>query len=420
MTAEEYFRKGEFKRLMTLCRHKYISLSHIGGSVILKNASDEERKAVGGLLGRVYEGSDIKTTLKEIDKALLNSRFHIGLDELLRLYFKDELITRSDKLTTEKNEKEKFFNDICCEYTDGIAADWLRYMLTKKNVFAKRYNEDRELLRRDIAIVCRALGKLGKPQLLPVFAAEVSGDPHMLDDGTSCGQLFNYAIMYLTGTEQINGASGRGELLEKAGLYSDMVSSFVYCKNIRLYDSIGEHPAYKALLERNEAFTLNIGNLTDIERAEYLNNTVYIVENPAVFTALAQRTENVSLICTAGQPKGACIRLLALSGNTKMYYSGDFDMGGINIAERLFGIFKNIVPWHFGPEDYIKALSDNPLTESALRSLHGLQNGCLKETVQLMIKTGFAGYQENILELLIKDLTMSAKVNTDKNSEKLK
>ncbi len=404
MTAEEYFCRDVFKRLMTLCRDKYISLSHIGGSVILKDVSDEERGAIGGLLGRVYESSDIRVSLKELDKALLNSRFCVSLQELLKLYFKDELITRSDRLTAEKNEKEKFFSDICCEYTNGAAADWLQYMMAKKNVFSKRYNEDRELLRHDITVVCRALEKLGRPQLLPVFAAEVSGDPHMLDDGTSCGQLFNYAIMHLTGAEQPKGVSGRSELLEKAGLYSDMVSSFVYCRNIRLYDCNGEHPAYKAFSERNEAFTLNIGNLTDIVRAEAFNDTVYIVENPAVFTALAQGTKDASLICTAGQPKGACLSLLGLSGNTRMYYSGDFDMGGINIAERLFGMFKKMRPWHFGPEDYISALSDKPLSAAAVRSLRGARDSRLKETVRLMIKTGFAGYQENILEMLIKDL----------------
>lgn len=404
MTAEEYFRNDGFKRLMALCRDKYISLSHIGGSVILKNASDEERCAIGGLLGRVYDENDIKAELREIDKALLNSRFRINLAELLKLYFNDEIVTRSDRLTADKSEKEKFFNDICGKYTGGKEADWLQYMLTKKNVFAKRYNEDRNLLGHDIDIVCRAIGSLGKPQLLPIFAAEVSGDPHMLDDGTSCGQLFNYAIMYLTGTEQINGVSERNEMLENVGLYSDMVSSFAYCKNIRLYDSKGEHPAFKAFLERNEAFTLNIGNLTDIVRAEALNDTVYILENPAVFTSLARDTKEASLICTAGQPKGACISLLGLLANARMYYSGDFDLGGINIAERLFGMFKNMLPWHFGPKDYISALSDKPLTEAAVRSLREVQGGFLKKTVQLMIETGLAGYQENILDLLINDL----------------
>lgn len=87
-----------------------------------------------------------------------------------------------------------------------------------------------------------------------------------------------------------------------------------------------------------------------------------------------------------------------------MYYSGDFDMGGINIAERLFGMFKNMLPWHFGPNDYISALSDKRLTETAVKSLRAVQSAPLKKTVQLMIETGFAGYQENILDLLINDL----------------
>lgn len=404
MTPEVYFGRCEFKRFMLLCRDKYISLSHIGGSVVLKNASEEERRAIGGVVGRIYEDKDIRITLKDFDKALLNSRFRIGLEELLKLCFKNEIITRSDRITAEENEKEEFFKGVCGEYTDTASAGWLQYMMKKKLVFIKRYNEDKELLRHDIAIVCRAIERLGNPQLLPVFSAEVSGDPHMLDETSSCGQLFNHALMYLTGVEHIKGAYGRSELLEKVGLYSDMVSSFVYCRNIRLYDNIGEHPAYKAFLERNEPFTLNIGNLTGIKRAEALNDIVYIVENPAVFTALSQKTKGVSLICTAGQPKGACISLLSLLGGTRMYYSGDFDMGGINIAERLFGLFKNMLPWHFGPEDYMCALSDKRLSETAVRSLGDMQSGWMKETIQLMLKTGCAGYQENIVERLIGDL----------------
>lgn len=404
MTVEEYFRKGAFERLLLLCRDKYRSLSHIGGSVVLKNASDEECNAVGGLLGKVFEEADIKVSLKELDQALLGSRFHIGLEALLKIYFQEALITRKAEMTVEKNSQEKFFQNIREKYTGSAAAAWLQYMQTKNNVLIKRYHEDQELLSRDIDIVCRALEKLGEPQLLPVFAAEVSGDPHMLDEGTSCGQLFNHAILYLTGGDRIRNVSERCSLFEKVGLYSDMVSSFVYCRNIRLYDSNGEHPAYRAFLERNEAFTLNIGNLTAIEGAAAVNDTVYIVENPAVFTALAQRTKEISLICTAGQPKGACISLLKLLGDIGMYYSGDFDLGGIRIAERLFGMFQNMIPWRFGPEDYSSALSDRKLTESVIRSLDRVQDPRLTETARLMIATGLAGYQENILELLVQDL----------------
>lgn len=405
MTIEEYFKKNEFRRLITLCKNKYTSLSHIGGSVVLKNISEEERSAVGGLLGKVYDGNEIKVTLKEFDKALLNSRFNIGLEELFRIYFKDEVITRNEKIAAEKFEKEKFFNDICSKYTDKNISGWLQYMLTKKTVFSKRYNDNKELLQHDIDIVCRGIENLGKTQVLPVFAAKISGNPHMLDENTSCGQLFNYALVYLTGENRIKNSLERNELLEKVNLYSDMVSSFVYCKNIRLYDNMGEHPAYKAFIERNEAFTLNIGNLINIKSAQCLNNEVYIVENPSVFTALASRTRNVSLICTAGQPKGACINLLGLLGDTKMYYSGDFDMGGINIAERLFAMFKNTVPWHFGPSDYISALSDEKLSETAIKSIGKVQHEHLKSTAKLMTETGFAGYQENILELFVKDLS---------------
>lgn len=58
------------------------------------------------------------------------------------------------------------------------------------------------------------------------------------------------------------------------------------------------------------------------------------------------------------------------------------------------------------------AFSDKRLTDTAVRSLCGVQSGPLKNTVQLMIETGFAGYQENILKLLIDDLNRSLPIGS--------
>jgi len=404
MTVKEYFEAEEFKRFIELCKEKYISLSGARGTIVLKNANRGEKFKIGALLGKVFETDDLKISLKSVDKALMESRFSISLKELLLILYDNNIMTKAEKAEAEQEGRNGFFYDICDKYSDDAALGWIKYMIKEHRIFIKRYNEDKSLLMRDIDYVCKALNMMGKPQLLPVFGAEVSGDPHMFDDNTSCGQMLNYLAMYITQSGYPKNSSERNDLLEKIGLYSDMVSSFVYCKNIRLYDNRGEHLSYKIFLERNEAFTLNIGNLLDIQKAEAVKNKVYIVENPAVFTILAMSKSDASVICTAGQPKNACIRLLNLLDDTEMYYSGDFDMGGINIADRLLKLYKNMKPWHYEADDYRAAVSNNKLSDTAIGSLKKVDNGMLKNTVACMIRTGYAGYQENIVRALTDDL----------------
>lgn len=400
MTAAEYFGAPEFSRLLELCRSKYMSLSHIGGNIILNDVTDAERDAIGGLMGRVYDGKDIKLKLNDLDSALKRSRFAIGLDELLNKHF-GKIVTKNERAEEAKAERERFFAELMSCAVGEKSAKWLKYMIENKTVLIRRYNDDRDRLKRDTAIVCRAIERLGdKPYLLPVFSAEVSGDPHMLDDTSSCGQLFTSAAEYLTGETDVS----RRDMLEAVGIYSDMVSSFVYCRGISLYDSQGEHKAFGAFNAENEAFTLNIGNLNGIVRASAIDDRVFIVENPAVFTMLCMGTDNVSVICPSGQPKSACIKLLDLLGDTAMYYSGDFDIGGIRIIQRLLKRYPNMRLWRSTPEDYTAALSDKKLSAASIKELGTVTDSRLKDTLYLMIKTGYAGYQENISGLLRHDL----------------
>ena len=84
-----------------------------------------------------------------------------------------------------------------------------------------------------------------------------------------------------------------------------------------------------------------------------------------------------------------------------MLYSGDFDVGGFRIADRLLSEFDaDMEPWHYTAEDYLRSVSKVKL------------NGVIKTVTPSLIpaaelanKHGFAGYQENIIDLLKKDVS---------------
>ena len=400
MTALEYFRSERgFDRFLELCRKKYISLSHIGGKVRLDAPDKNERAALGGLLGRDIDAKCAELKLSDIDAALRNSRFGIGLEELLKEYFGD-IVTKRTRDERDGAAREDLRARILNKYSDERIHSWLEDALSG-NSLEQRRREDAAQLERDIDTVCRCLANLGPPQILPVFAAKICGDPHALDPGTPCGTLLTGALEHLSGSPRAASAAARSSLFESYGLYSDSVSSFVYCKNINLYLNDGTpHPAFEAFKRLNEPYTLNIGNLIGISRAGTDLKRVYITENPSVFTALSADSA-VPLICTAGQPKSACMLLLRMLSGTRMLYSGDFDVGGFRIADRLLSEFgADMEPWHYTAEDYLRSVSKVKL------------NGVIKTVTPSLIpaaelanKHGFAGYQENIIDLLKKDVS---------------
>ena len=150
----------------------------------------------------------------------------------------------------------------------------------------------------------------------------------------------------------------------------------VLCKNIIGYtEKNREHKAWKGFYEENEAFQATLENLSNITEAKAEYDIALVVENPAVFTEIARRLENkkIPLICTYGQVKLAGIVLIRmLSKNCKtIFYSGDIDPEGIQIADKLKKRFPDKIELiGFDEEIYYKNLSDVTLSEERLTKLN--------------------------------------------------
>ncbi len=120
--------------------------------------------------------------------------------------------------------------------------------------------------------------------------------------------------------------------------------------------------------------------------------------------------DNISSLvhaCTSGQPRYAALKLISLivQSGIPIYYSGDLDPDGIGIADRLWQRFGNRIQF-FGmsPEDYRNSLSKEVFGENGRKKLEHIWHPLLRETAELVRKTGKAGYQENILKELSEKL----------------
>ncbi|QSO49200.1 DUF2399 domain-containing protein [Alicyclobacillus mengziensis] len=207
------------------------------------------------------------------------------------------------------------------------------------------------------------------------------------------------------------------------GILLDDVSSLVLVTRL---SGVAERPTALPLLTIDElAVTENPG-------------PVFVVENPSVFGTLVDRTEGLGkeftgasesrgdtrartrrpdgspLICTSGQPSVAALHLLdkLTSAGSTIYYSGDFDVAGIQMAVALADRYgKSFVPWRWQVADYLGVdhpdlpkLSDTDLTRLGEMRLPWESNAASEDSLLHAMKArGVKVFQEHLIEPLKKD-----------------
>jgi len=117
-----------------------------------------------------------------------------------------------------------------------------------------------------------------------------------------------------------------------------------------------------------------------------------------------------TLVCTSGWPSTAALKLLQMfvdqSPDNRLYYSGDFDLKGLQIAASLMARYAGrCYPWRFDVESYAFALRAGGVAANRVE-LAGLS--ALPEVfdslVMAMREKGLWAYQEGIVRLLAEDV----------------
>lgn len=208
--------------------------------------------------------------------------------------------------------------------------------------------------------------------------------------------------------EGLSRAEYKKKLFFEAGILKDELSSDVLAYGIRAVRKDGSvHPGVEGFFRCREPVKLTLktlGNIDRISSGKEENGNgpgkVYVVENPAVFSALTQKYPDRALICGNGQLKLAVLLLMdKLKDNSEFYYAGDFDPEGLMIAQKLkirYGERLNL--WNYKGELYRKYLSDVVLDNTRIKKLDKITIPELQEVKEAMIKKKRAAYQESMLE----------------------
>ena len=422
----EYFRgNSAYRRCFSEFEKKWKSYGRAAGIVTLKNTSEEERRAIGGILGKIFYEDTIRFPFAEFEKGLQCTKFApVDFEQVLEAYFGRKMITTQERRREEEREKADFFETVEdylteCSGSDSAAVSWLREMFYEKKygyqTVTREYGKDREQTEKLLKTVGRALFLLENMQEteeeypLAVFSAEVSGNPHYFDQGTTAGQLLVYGICYATEKCYPENAHQWRELLLSNGIVPDNISSIVHIYGLRLQVAGDWHPAYDVFCRRQETCAVTMENLQELTAVQPTGDKVYIVENEMVFSYLLKHLEqkNVTLLCTSGQLRSAAVKLIPflLDIGAEIYYSGDIDPEGIRIADRLWRKYgERIHVWRMSEEDYEKSLSEEEIGSISMKKLETVENPVLRETTKEIRKRKRAGYQENILKDLLEDM----------------
>jgi uncharacterized protein (TIGR02679 family) len=435
--AAEFFTRPGLSRLAVRLYEKYIEVGQVGGQVILMDATVDERRDIASFLGKpLYPDTRLKVRLKDVEKALEHS-FRCTLPDMLRAYFPDKkLVTRAQQRANHATYQAHFrsaLSSITAELPlESRGRYWMEQGTHGQEWLFSRYKnakveeQERQLqLVRYIATLLNQLPQLDAPQRLALFAQRTSGDPHTLDLDRPAGRLLLLALNDLK-QEATHTAAAHFDreqavrLYGDAGLLIDTISSNVAVFNLARAVYHNGDPDQLPVVAGRRVLLLPLSQLLEWRNVLPARTDIFVFENPQVFeeviATLGSMQDVPSCVCTAGWPSRAALMLLdklvAASPDNALYYSGDFDLKGLQIAAYLMARYPGRChPWRFDPDSYTLALQSEPEIEAVAAHPHqseldllGTLPDIFAPLIKKMQERRVWAYQEGIARLLAEDI----------------
>jgi uncharacterized protein (TIGR02679 family) len=327
------------------------------GSVTLHDVSDEERRAVRGLLGpsRPQRGASLSIDLESVAEALRRAGIADDLRSAVEA-LSGPVVPRAEARDAESARRDAALSAaLSCRYCGAVWFDaWVEW-LDADGVLTRLVRRGDDDLIRSAAAVLDLLPAEGLP--LPVVAERATGDTKSLS-GTPLAGLVLRALALRAGKAVPRGREAEGEIWETAGVILDDLSSHVLVLGLAA-SSAG--PLGSWLTEAAELWAPFRATLHQLVTMPVVPRTpdIYVCENPSVVrAATARRAPGAALICTEGVPSAACHRLLTAisSAGLKVHWRGDFDWTGLRTTTMAIDRY-GARPWRMGLSDYSAALA---------------------------------------------------------------
>jgi uncharacterized protein (TIGR02679 family) len=329
------------------------------GPISLPTATPAQRRAIETLLGRApSSGRSLTVSLNELDAVIRRSGAHADGIGAAVIALTGPVVVHAEARALLADAWELALAPLAAVAArrPGLSP-WFEHA-TARGLF-KRLCGTPERAVPIIASAARLLDVLplsGSP--LSQVAHEAAGDTHALDHSRPLATVALSAIRHTWWPGAVatdSPAQLRRALWDSVGVATDELSSTALALNLPVGDTA---PGLAQILhiagELGEPIVLTLRQLAR-QRVTFAPAPVFICENPAVVLAAANAmaANCPALVCVNGQPTGAVLRLLSLLDGVgcTLLYHGDFDWGGIRIANLLWHRY-SLRPWRFDAQSY--------------------------------------------------------------------
>ena len=404
-----------YKKIFSEVYSKYKKYGKITGSFNLKAANNEERRILSNFDSKVLTEGKAKIKCSTVRELFNRKLKEYSFEELLVKVVGKELKTNKEIKDEEKNQEEKFYDDILKACDNGIGRQWFLEVLYKKkygyNIIIRKYKSEKEInkleeLNKRIILTINSLNKLpylnNEYENIAVFSAVNTKDSHFFDIDKFTGRLFIKAISFILNKDDPKDINEINELYYEVGILKDEISNHTTIYGLNAFNR--DNSEVEAVNNFNiwkEQLQISISNLLKIDYLESINNTVFIFENPAVFhKILKANVDNISLICTSGQLNLSSYIVLNKIRNLKnIYYAGDFDPEGLMIAYKIKKRYKDKVKFlNYTKESYLNTMSNNFIEEKSMSQLNKINCSELDEVINELRINKRAAYQELLID----------------------
>lgn len=336
------------------------------GRCRLQRLTEAQAAEIAALVGVRVRGDSVTIDLLQFQQIVVGTGRFSSLEALVRASAERDIIDRRQTRDAQRLAWR--------EVVDQVGAEMKADDPARREV--ERLHESGGLFRLsqgDPAVAStllqQALSLLAAlpvpPTPLAVFAADRLGDAHALDLARPLARLMIRLLAARSEQGAPTSASERRRLLEQAGLATDELSSTALALNL---PAVGQGITDRMLRDHAAAglpcrLTLRHLRLAPPTFATVgTPQPVFVCENPSVLAAAADALAAACppLVCVEGNPSLACQMLLELlvRGGYEIQYHGDFDWGGLRIANRIFAAF-GFRPWRYTAPDYQLAGGSN-------------------------------------------------------------
>lgn len=403
--------KKEYNKIMEVFKEKYKKTGKLTGKVKLTNISKEEGLVLGSIDHSLFGAQEGSLSVKKFIDFFSQGKFE-GIDfiQVLKEYFGEKNLKTNKEIKENKEViKEEFFIRLFNELKNEKVKLWLKEALSLKKSgyqsILRGYRENPNELFNVLFNIDKGFNYLDlkKEEYIPLakFSSIITKDSHYFDIDNFQGKLLIACIGYIYNIN-IETTENKNEALMKVNIIRDEISNFTITYGLIICKGDKEIESYKWFREERQPMILNTYNLNFIEEIKAIHNKAYVFENPTVFYELLKRTEKLptTLICTSGQPNISSLILLdkLVKAKADIYYSGDFDPEGIQIASNLKERYKEHLKFlGMNVENYLKIKGNNSF-EERMGKLSNVKNEEFKELIDSMKKYKMAGYQELLIE----------------------